>query len=149
MLPQNFILWKDEPREARIKRFGVFLSGLAMNKAWEIIVRPHQKRRSLSQNSYLWGGVYPTILKAGGETLAGWSCDDLHDFFLSSHFGSEVLHFNGRDYERPLKRSSKLSTLEFMDFVAHIQQKMAEIGIFIDDPNPNWALQREPARKAG
>jgi hypothetical protein len=113
-----------------------FLAGLSMERAWEVTVKPHQKKRSLSQNAYLWGVCYPTILRSGGETLAGWTADDLHEYFLSLHFGSEVLHFNGRDHERPLKRSSKLTTLEFMDFVGRIQQEMAQIGVFIPDPDP-------------
>lgn len=145
MHAQHFVFWKDQPRENRISTIVKFLSGLSMKQAWEITVKPYQKRRSLSQNAYLWGAVYPTILQAGGETLAGWTADDLHEYFLGSHFGTEVLHFNGRDYERPLKRSSKLSTLEFMDFIGHIQQKMAEIGILIEDPDPNYFARVERA----
>lgn len=145
MNPQHFILWKDQPREARIASITKFLAGLALNRAWEIVVKPHQKRRSQSQNAYLWGAVYPVILQRGGNTLAGWTADDLHEYFLGSHFGTEVLNFNGRDYERPLKRSSKLSTLEFMDYIAHIQLKMAEIGIFIPDPDPNYFMQQVAA----
>jgi hypothetical protein len=145
MLPQYFTLWKDQPRDKRVAAILKFISGLALNRAWEITVKPYHKKRSVSQNNYLWGVVYPTILKGGGETLAGWTADDLHEYFLAGHFGSEVLHFNGRDYERPLKRSSKLTTLEFMDFVAFIQQKMAELGIFIPDPDPQWFMHQEKA----
>lgn len=138
MHPQSFILWKDQPRENRIAAIMKFLAGLALNRAWEITVKPHQKRRSQSQNNYLWGAVYPTILKAGREELGGWTDTDLHEYFLGLHFGTEVLHFNSRDYERPLKRSSKLSTIEFMDYVARIQMEMAQLGIFIEDPDPNY-----------
>jgi hypothetical protein len=78
---------------------------------------------------------YPTILKEGGETLRGWEADDLHEYFLISHFGSEIIEGFGAKRHKPLKRSSKLSTTEFMDFVAHIQRKAAELGVYIEDPN--------------
>lgn len=144
MHAQNFILWKDQPRSSRIASIMKFISGLAINRAWEITVKPHQRKRSVSQNAYLWSTVYPSILTAGGETLAGWTVQDLHEFFLSEHFGSEVLRFGGRDFERPVKRSSKLTTIEFSGYVAFIQQKMAEIGVFVPDPDPLYYLHREP-----
>lgn len=145
MNPQSFILWKDQPREDRIASITRFLSQLPLTQAWELTVKRFQKKRSLSQNAYLWGAVYPTILKAGGETLAGWTADDLHDYYLGVHFGVEVLHLNGRDYERPLRRSSRLSTLEFMEYVATIQREAAQLGIYIEDPDPNYWQKREAA----
>jgi hypothetical protein len=145
MHPQYFILWPKQPRETRIAAIFKFISGLALERGWEIIVKPQQKKRSHSQNNYLWGVVYPTILKSGHKHLEGWTDKDLHDYFLELHFGTEVLHFNGRDHERALKRSSKLSTLEFMDYIGRIQQEMAQLGIFIPDPDPEWYLHQERA----
>lgn len=145
MNPQSFILWKDQPREARIAAITKFLGLLPLTGAWEVTVKRFQKKRSQSQNAYLWGAVYPTILKGGGEQLAGWTADDLHDYYLGVHFGTEVLHLNGRDYERPLRRSSKLSTVEFMDYVATVQREAAQLGIFIEDPDRDFASKREAA----
>ena len=90
--------------------------------------------RSLQQNAYLWGVCYATILEQGGETLAGWTATDLHEYFLIEHFGHEVLEGFGRKRLKPLHRSSVLTKMEFVDFVAFIQQKAAEMGIVIPDP---------------
>jgi hypothetical protein len=54
---------------------------------------------------------------------------------LGEHFGWETLEGFGRKRMRPIRRSSKLSTMEFQDYVAFIQQKAAELGIVIPDPN--------------
>lgn len=89
-------------------------------------------RRSLSQNRYLWGVCYPTIL-AGGD-LEGWTAADLHEYFLGEHFGWDVLEGFGKKRMRPIHRSSTLSKTEFVDYVAFVQQKAAEFGIFIPDP---------------
>lgn len=91
--------------------------------------------RSLSQNAFLFGVCYPTILREGGEALAGWSKEDLNDFFLQDCFGHEVIEGFGRKRTKALRRSSSLSKAEFSDYVAHIQQFCAErLGIFIPEP---------------
>lgn len=100
---------------------------------WSITVERFKRTRSTQQNAYLWGVVYPTILREGG--LGGWTAADLHEFFLGEHFGWQELEGLGRKKVKPLKRSSKLSTLEFNDFVAFIQREMASKGVYIADPN--------------
>jgi len=89
--------------------------------------------RSLQQNRYLWGVCYPTIIERG--SLDGWRNSDLHEYFLGEHFGWETLEGMGRKRVIPVHRSSTLSKMEFVDYVAFIQQKAAEMGIVIPDPN--------------
>ena len=92
-------------------------------------------QRSTQQNSYLWGVCYETILDVLGENdLAGWTNDDLHEFFLIQHFGSETLEGFGMKRLKPLHRSSTMTKMEFVDYVAFIQQFAAEHGIYIPDP---------------
>ncbi len=90
--------------------------------------------RSLEQNRYLWGVCYPVILERGGETLGGWTNNDLHEYFLGEHFGWETIEGFGKKRMKPLHRSSTLTKMEFVDFVASIQLKAAEMGIVIPDP---------------
>ena len=92
----------------------------------------HKPRRSENQNRYLWGVVYPTILKAGH--LDGWHAEDLHEFFLGEHFGWETLDGMGRKRVKPLKRSAKLTKQEFSEYVAFIQQRASGMGIYVPDP---------------
>ena len=114
-----------------------YIRALPANKAWRIEVTPYKPRRSDQQNRYLWGVVYDTILKAG--QLDGWHSEDLHEYFLGECFGWETLEGMGRRRMRPLKRSSKLSTTEFSDYVDFIQRKAAEMGIYIPDANEEIA----------
>ena len=89
--------------------------------------------RSLQQNAYLWGVCYPTIIEQG--QLDGWRNDDLHEYYLGEHFGWETLEGLGRKRVRPLHRSHNLTKMEFVDFVAFIQEKAAALGIVIPDPH--------------
>ncbi len=98
----------------------------------EITIEPKKSTRSLEQNAYLWGVCYQTILDTG--QLEGWRKEDLHEYFLGEHFGWERLEGFDRIRLRPLKRSSKLKKMQFVEFIDFIHQKMAEIGVVIPDP---------------
>jgi hypothetical protein len=123
----------ERPRQ--LERLFAVLSALPPAFAWRIEIFRVQKSRSEAQNNYLWGVVYPAIIKGGGENLAGWTADDLHEYFLEKHFGVEQITGFGGTRTKPKRRSSKLSTVEFMDYVATIQREAAQIGIYVPDPN--------------
>lgn len=114
-----------------------------MEKSWRVTVGPYRKARSNDQNAFLWM-TYQTILDSATEELRGWTKDDLHEFFLIDAFGAETIDGFGRKRLKPIKRSSKLTTTEFMDYVAHIQQFMAERGLYLPDPNEENRMTEFP-----
>jgi len=89
--------------------------------------------RSIQQNRYLFGICYETILDHGLRD-DGWRIDDIHEYFLGEYFGWETLSGFGKKRLRPIDRSSNMSKMEFVDYVAFVQQKAAEMGIVIPDP---------------
>jgi hypothetical protein len=135
MAESIFTLPKLMPRDGAIQRVAGFLSRLPLEKAWRVSVQEQKRTRSQNQNRYLWGVAYPAILSAGGEALAGWDAEDLHEYFLGEHFGWEVIEGFGRKRIKPVRRSAKLSTIEFSDYVGFIQRKAAEFGVYVPDPN--------------
>ena len=129
------ILHAGERRPDDLRRATRYLSELAQDKAWKLEVTQYKRTRSVEQNSYLWGVCYQTLLREGGDVLQGWEAEDLHDYFLGEHFGWETIEGFGRKRLRPLKRSSRLSTTEFAEYVEFVQRKAAGMGIYIPDPN--------------
>jgi hypothetical protein len=127
-MSQEFILPKGPRNLTKIVHF---LEALSESFAWDVAVKRRVRTRSSMQNAYLWGVVYASILKH----LPGWDAEDVHEYFLGECFGWEVIEGFGRKRMRPVRRSSKLSTMEFQDYIAYIQQKMAERGVYIADPN--------------
>ena len=111
------------------ERAQAVLSALSLEKAWEIEIDEHKPTRSDQQNRYLWGVCYAELVKV----LPGWHAEDIHDYMLGEHFGWETIEGMGRKRMRPLRRSSALNKQEFSDFVAFIQRKAAEHGVFIPD----------------
>ena len=92
-----------------------------------------RSRRSSPQNSLLWA-LYSDALKQGGETLGGWTTDDIHEYMLGEYFGWQVCEAFGRKRQKPLKRSSRLTKMEFSDFVEFVVRKFAEHGIVLELP---------------
>jgi hypothetical protein len=89
------------------------------------------ERRTLSQNALLWA-IYGEILDKGGEAVRGFDKDDLHEFFLISHYGSEVKALFGKKRLRPVTRSSTLSKMQFAEHIEFILHFMAEHGVVIE-----------------
>lgn len=92
-----------------------------------------RSRRSLDQNALLWA-LYTEALAKGGETLGGWSTEDLHEYMLGEHFGWDVQKALGRTRHKPKRRSSRLTKPEFSDFVEFVVRRFAEHGIVLELP---------------
>lgn len=92
-----------------------------------------KSRRSTDQNSLLWA-LYQDILNRGGNTLGGWTKDDLHEYFLGEWSGWDRHEAFGRTRLKPRRRSSRLTKTEFSEFVEFIVRKVAEHGIVVELP---------------
>lgn len=131
--PEVFHVPATPAREQVFERVLKLFSRLPSDKAYRIEVSQHRPRRSNSQNAYLWGFVYPEILKLGGDTLGGWEAEDLHEYLLGEHFGWERVEAFNRTRMRPIRRSAKLNKQEFTDFIEFIKRRMAGHGIVVPD----------------
>jgi hypothetical protein len=92
-----------------------------------------KSKRSNDQNALLWA-LYSDALKQGGETLGGWTTEDIHEYMLGEYFGWQVCEAFGRKRQKPVKRSSRLTKMEFSDFVEFVVRKFAEHGIVLELP---------------
>lgn len=108
------------------------------NKPVAVTVEEWKKPRTNQQNAFLWGVAYPAVLEGGGETLAGWTRDDLHEYFLGECFGWETLEGFGRKRMRPIMRSSRMNKQQFSDYLDWLSAKCADMGITIPIPEPNY-----------
>jgi hypothetical protein len=117
-------------RQAAAQRIAAFIESALPGKPLRVTVELQKRKRSDPQNAALWGVAYKALKDATGNDP-----QDLHEFFLGEHFGWEVYEVMGQKRRRPIRRSSKLSTLEFAEFYAFIQQRAAECGFYVPDPN--------------
>lgn len=120
-------------RGAQITRLIAYVSALLKERDVDIIVKEHKPKRSDCQNKLLWS-IYTEILTRGGEAMAGWTKDDLHELFLGEHFGWQIIEGLGQKRKKPIRRSSRLNMPEFTAFVEFILRYMAEQGVYIEMP---------------
>ena len=79
----------------------------------QLVVKKRASQRSLDQNAWIWGVAYPVIAEAIGYDTH--EHDDLHYALVAKCFGE---HFDKRlGAMVPNKRSSKLTTKEFSDYM--------------------------------
>lgn len=116
--------------------------GMTFDKPIQVSAEEKKSTRSLEQNSYLFGVCYKTLLDEGGLREKGFDADDVHEFYCGECFGWKTLKGLGRPKVKPVRttttdiygKRSVLNKMEFSDFIAFIQQKAAELGVIIEDP---------------
>ena len=91
----------------------------------DVLIRKHRKDRTLSQQGYLWGGIYQFI----ADHTDGWTKEDVHDamrqMFLTDRTGPMPL----------LRSTTELSTVEFNEYIERIAQFCAEtLELVIPEP---------------
>jgi hypothetical protein len=92
-----------------------------------------RSRRTLDQNALLHVLFDETISK-GGETLGGWTRDDIKEWALGEYWGWEERKAFGRTRLKPRRRSSSLSKTEMVDFIEWYVAQMATHGIVLELP---------------
>lgn len=101
---------------------------------YRVEIHEHANTRTARQNRTMWW-IYETILTLGGNVMAGWLAQDLHEHFLGKHFGVVVKDIFGDRKETPVRRSSRLSTAEFAKYVDFIYAYMATQGVVLPLPD--------------
>ena len=101
-----------------------------------------KKKRSNQQNAYYWGIVIVIIKSALKSTGNNLSENDVHDLLRLKFLKETILikEETGEVIER-VKSTTELTTSQFMDYIAEIQQFAAEyFDVIIPDPNEEITL---------
>ena len=96
-----------------------------------------KKKRSNPQNKYYWGVVVPVVkqgLRDAGYPIMG--IDKVHDYLKLEFLRDLLVNEDTGEVITVIKSTTELSTSEFMDFLAQVQQWATEfLNIYIPDPN--------------
>lgn len=95
---------------------------------WEIKIVKYVKGRTRAQNNLMW--LWLNVIAE--ET--GNSADDLHEIFKFKFLGSETVTAFGYKIERP-KSTTKLTTVEFTNYLDEIDALMLSINIRLPKPD--------------
>lgn len=118
-----------------------FARGLLEKGPVEWACSQWKEPRSDPQNNALWGVAYKAIEEATGNAP-----QDLHEYFCGEFWGWVESTVMGRRKIKPRRtttrdengRASKVKADEFAKFYDFIQRRMAENGVYVPDPDPQW-----------
>lgn len=150
MKEQTFTLRANAERD--LTRVVAVLSAAPKDKDIKVTIGEAKKDRSADQNSALYGVAYKAL-----SEFTGYTAPELHDCFLRAYFDEVEVEVMGRRFMKPRRTTTTdesgnrklLSTVEFNAFYKFIQQKGAEIGCWVPDPDPRWhEIKEERASRA-
>lgn len=128
-----------ERRAERVGRIAAFLAKLDASKPWQLVVQPWKRERTPRQNNAMFGVAYKTL-----SDFTGFTEVELHDLMLKAFFGEAAYELMGVSGTKPLRTTTTneegerdvLPREKFSEFYDFIVRKAAEIGCYIEDPNP-------------
>jgi hypothetical protein len=105
-----------------------------------VTIQKAKKKRSNPQNAYFHGCVVPIVTNAMLDAGIRTSNTETKEM-LKRKFLSEDLPFADGQYLERTKNTSELSTSEFNDFIAQVQQFAAEwLSVEVPDPNEQLVI---------
>lgn len=105
-----------------------------------VAIKKQKRRRSLNQNAYLWGVVYPAIVDVFREHGNSVDSEDIHSY-CKEHVGKLKQIFVTPDGEilSGAGSTAKLSTMEFESYLEKLRAWAAEtLGLTIPLPKEEY-----------
>lgn len=143
------VYWPGEDvqvRDGKWKRLAqVMVSGVfGSERAWEITIRRHVKKRTAPANNYLWGVVY-TVLS--DET--GYEREELHEIMCGKFFGTRIVELFGVSKRVPIRSTTtneqgEADTLGVGDFAQFVDFVIREAAIHMDVVIPPPTTEQVP-----
>jgi hypothetical protein len=92
-----------------------------------------RSKRTNDQNA-LVHALFDDTIRLGGESLGGWTREDIKEWALGEYWGWDKYEAFGRVRLKPKKRSSRMTKLEMSDFIEWYVRTMAGHGIVLQLP---------------
>lgn len=114
------------------KRVLAVLSTLDLTKPWQVLIEPHRKKRTLSQNNLMWAWLEQVAQLIHEDT--GTDKDDIHEFFKLKFLPVRTITVHGETRHIP-GSTTKLSTAEMMAYMDKINAwATSELGLILPTP---------------
>ena len=109
---------------------------LFIDKEVVLSLENKKRKRSLHQNNFYWGVVIPIVKQGLIDVGYRVTIDDTHDYIKTNFIKKELVNENTGEILPSIGSTTELTTTEFMDLIAEIQQWAAEyLNVEIPDPN--------------
>lgn len=115
----------------------------ASNGCYMLTITKQRRGRTLNQNDWLWGCVYPILLD--GLLDAGWeftSVEQVHEFFKKQMAQDKVVNYSTGEIVEIPRSTATMDTQQFSMYVDALRTFAEEfLNVTIPDPNKNWRTE--------
>lgn len=116
----------------------------ASNGSYMLTITKQRRGRTLNQNDWLWGCVYPILLD--GLLDAGWeftSVEQVHEFFKKQMAQDKVVNYSTGEIVEIPRSTATMDTQQFSMYVDALRAYAEEfLNVTIPEPNKNWRAAR-------
>lgn len=116
----------------------------ASNGSYMLTITKLRRGRTLNQNDWLWGCVYPILLD--GLLDAGWeftSVEQVHEFFKKQMVQDKVVNYSTGEIVEIPRSTATMDTQQFSMYVDALRAYAEEfLNVTIPEPNKNWRAER-------
>lgn len=115
------------------------------NGSYMLSITKHRRGRTLNQNEYLWGCVYPILLD--GLLDAGWeftSCEQVHEFFKKMITQDKVVNYHTGEIVEIPKSTATMDTQQFSTYIDKLREYAEEfLNVSIPYPDKDWRIKQK------
>lgn len=116
----------------------------ASNGSYMLTITKQRRGRTLNQNDWLWGCVYPILLD--GLLDAGWeftSVEQVHEFFKKQMAQDNVVNYSTGEIVEIPRSTATMDTQQFSMYIDALRDYAEEfLNVTIPEPNKNWRAAR-------
>lgn len=116
----------------------------ASDGCYMINVTKQRKGRTLNQNDWLWGCVYPVLLD--GLLDAGWeftSVEQVHEFFKKQMAQDKVVNRMTGEIVQIPKSTATMDTQQFSMYIDALRAYAEDfLNVTFPEPDKNWRTAR-------
>lgn len=116
---------------------------VAPDGSYMLDVKRCRRGRTLNQNEWLWGAVYPVLLD--GLLAQGWeftSVEQVHEFFKKMMAHDQVVNYHTGEIVEIPRSTATMDTLQFSAYIDQLREWAEEfLGVTIPEPDKNWRLR--------
>lgn len=117
----------------------------ASNGSYMLNVTRQRRGRTLNQNDWLWGCVYPILLD--GLLEAGWeftSVEQVHEFFKRQMANDRVVNYHTGEIVEIPRSTATMDTQQFSMYVEKLREYAEEfLDVTIPPPDRDWRINRQ------
>lgn len=114
----NTTIYRDVDRDRVVR----LLQKLDLAKSWDVEIKRHVRRRSLSQNALMWKWLNEAADVFGQHY--GWDVEDVHAYFKGKFCPPRVLEIDGETVE--IRSTKKLSVEQMTNYLNDIWRHCAQ-----------------------